>query len=215
MNQPLIEMEINDTTQEISCAFQLEENTLQDSVYTAPLPSFYQTENKDTPEDKIIWLDNQHWALKILIQKPKLFQTDYINEPTLDHTIQHSSPLFLPAQLLKILALVHHKYGNITVKDISDRYGLSQRRIQQIFKKWIGLSPKRYCQIIRMNTAGKMLLESDASLSAIIDYCGFYDQAHFNREFKKFWSLNPKAFRNQLKTIIENRDKITFSFFYN
>lgn len=81
------------------------------------------------------------------------------------------------------------------VKILSELTGYSQKQFIHLFKTQIGLTPKYYQRIIRFN---KVLEEvehtNEINWTALSHQCGFYDQAHFIREFQKFSGFNPTAF---------------------
>ena len=82
-----------------------------------------------------------------------------------------------------------------SIKLISRKTGYSQRQFIQLFKKYVGLSPKYFQRVQRFN---KVLQEverrNEINWPALSYDCGFYDQAHFIREFRKFSGLNPTDF---------------------
>ena len=54
-----------------------------------------------------------------------------------------------------------------------------------------GVSPKTLLNILRLHFALTLILEQQKSLVDIANLCGFYDQAHFNKELKKYTSITP------------------------
>ncbi len=83
--------------------------------------------------------------------------------------------------------------GNL--QEIVAKTGYSQKQFIHIFKKHVGLTPKFYQRIIRFN---KALLDINQNhfldWSQISHDCGYYDQAHFINEFKKFSGFNPSTY---------------------
>lgn len=81
------------------------------------------------------------------------------------------------------------------VKTLSRLTGYSQKQFIHLFKTQIGLTPKYFQRVIRFN---KVLEEveqkSEINWTALSQHCGFYDQAHFIREFQKFSGFNPTDF---------------------
>jgi len=72
---------------------------------------------------------------------------------------------------------------------------LGQRRIEQRFKKEVGISPKLFHRTLRVNVAiQKMISNPHHSLTDICYRSGFYDQSHFIRDFKKFTGGTPSEF---------------------
>ncbi len=82
--------------------------------------------------------------------------------------------------------------GMISIKDISIDSGYSIRQLQRLFKLQVGISPKIFSRIIRFKGIHAILQTQnskdflDAALNA-----GYFDQSHFNREFKEFTGISP------------------------
>lgn len=72
---------------------------------------------------------------------------------------------------------------------------IGRRRLEQKFQQEIGLSPKFYARNMRMHMAALALREGGGNrLTSLAMELGYYDQAHFIREFKQFTGLSPRAF---------------------
>ena len=57
------------------------------------------------------------------------------------------------------------------------------------------MSPVYYRKIIRFNKAAQLLLnDSENSLTEISYTCGYFDQAHFIKDFKEFGGISPSEF---------------------
>ena len=65
----------------------------------------------------------------------------------------------------------------------------------------IGISPAAFTSVIRFNRSLHLVLNTRSSLTSIAYDCGYYDQAHFIREFKRFTGIVPSESRSFL---IEN-----------
>lgn len=86
------------------------------------------------------------------------------------------------------------KKGMITVAELIGTLGTSERNLERIFKKYIGLSPKFYTRIIRFNTIFQLIQEGDPRWTSIAFDSGFYDQSHFIRNFKAFTGEDPTRY---------------------
>lgn len=82
--------------------------------------------------------------------------------------------------------------------DLSRKYGFSERYLQKLFLENVGLNPSALFSVTRFNKALNLVLTSDLSLTSIAFDCGYYDQAHFIKEFKKFTDVKPSQARRFL-----------------
>jgi AraC-like DNA-binding protein len=82
-----------------------------------------------------------------------------------------------------------------TVADVTGQLGWSPRRFIQTFSEQVGLTPKLFCRVRRFQAALRLLQGQgriDWTETALS--CGYFDQAHFNRDFRAFSGLNPSAY---------------------
>lgn len=96
--------------------------------------------------------------------------------------------------------------GAIKVGELAAKAGFTERYISQIFGRAIGLSPKTYSEIIRLQTSLKTVLgEREAqheeptkkSLLEIAVESGYFDHAHMNRAYKRFLHCSSGALRRK------------------
>jgi AraC-like DNA-binding protein len=80
--------------------------------------------------------------------------------------------------------------GKLRVKELAASLFVSQDVFEKKFRNVVGATPKQYSSIVRMR---RLLLDNDnQKLLELAIEAGFYDQAHFNHEFKVFTGLTPK-----------------------
>ena len=71
----------------------------------------------------------------------------------------------------------------------------SQKHLIDRFKTFSGLTPKQYQRILRFNEVfAQMQQDQFLSWSDIAYACGYSDQSHFIREFRKFSGFSPESF---------------------
>ncbi|XID94123.1 DUF6597 domain-containing transcriptional factor [Paenibacillaceae bacterium WGS1546] len=81
------------------------------------------------------------------------------------------------------------------LSDTIERTGLSAKKFIQLFKEEVGMTPKRFCRVMRFQEAlialgqGKPIDWVHLAIA-----CGYYDQAHFIREFRAFSGLTPTEY---------------------
>ena len=69
---------------------------------------------------------------------------------------------------------------------------LSQRQIERQFKRWIGMSAKKYQRILRVkHSLDQLKLSPETNLAGLALQTGFTDQAHMTREFKQIAKVTP------------------------
>jgi AraC-like DNA-binding protein len=78
---------------------------------------------------------------------------------------------------------------------IAERIGLSPKRLVERFKAAVGITPKRYCRILRFQRA-----LASAEGGRRVDWtrialdCGYFDQAHFIHDFRSFAGITPTGY---------------------
>lgn len=94
-----------------------------------------------------------------------------------------------------VLTAVEKMYaakGFYKIKDLADSLYISQDAFEKRFRKATGASPKHFSSIIRLRnviTTGKQ-----QNFTSIAYDAGYFDQAHFNKDFKLFTGQTPTDF---------------------
>lgn len=82
--------------------------------------------------------------------------------------------------------------GSVSVKQLSNEAGISQRHLARKFQQYIGLSPKEYLRVNRFIKSLQYLKEhQQLSLTEIAHESGYYDQAHFIHDYKTYTGYTP------------------------
>ncbi len=74
---------------------------------------------------------------------------------------------------------------------IAENYGCNERQLYRIFKTNYGVSPKVLLNILRLHLCLTLMMDDNMKLVDIANICGFYDQAHFIREVKRYTGFSP------------------------
>ncbi len=73
--------------------------------------------------------------------------------------------------------------------------GLSHKGFIERFQRSVGLSPKRYCRILRFHDVLRRVdRQTPAAWAALAADCGYYDQSHLIQEFRSFSGLIPSRY---------------------
>ncbi|TSE04889.1 helix-turn-helix domain-containing protein [Aquimarina algiphila] len=100
-----------------------------------------------------------------------------------------------PLKGQKIVELIIRNNGKLSLKEIQNKIGISERSLERYFKAHIGLSPKFYVRIIRFSYIFRLIQEGDIDWSDIVFQAGFYDQSHFIKNFKEFTGEDPSQYK--------------------
>ncbi|WP_298901755.1 helix-turn-helix transcriptional regulator [uncultured Psychroserpens sp.] len=90
---------------------------------------------------------------------------------------------------------IQNSSSKISIANLAKKTGFSQKQFIQLFKKYVGITPKQFHRIIRFNEILAALENKEKiSWTAISADCGYFDQAHFIKDFQSFSGLNPKKY---------------------
>lgn len=85
--------------------------------------------------------------------------------------------------------------GRLSVGALSDETGISLRHLERRFVSTVGMSPKLLARIVRFQKVlGHLRSDRPGSLTSLSYDCGYYDQAHFIRDFKTFSGISPRQY---------------------
>ena len=88
---------------------------------------------------------------------------------------------------------IHSTKGAIKIKELANTLYISNDAFEKRFRKIVGTSPKQFSSIIRMESIAKQNLQTN-NFADIAFNAGYYDQPHFNKDFKLFTGQTPKDF---------------------
>jgi AraC-like DNA-binding protein len=79
----------------------------------------------------------------------------------------------------------------IRVGDIAKSAGLSQRRLIELFTAAVGITPKRFGRVVRLQHATTLARAAALDWTRIAHECGYYDQAHLIHDFHQLADMTP------------------------
>lgn len=95
--------------------------------------------------------------------------------------------------LWSLLSEIAAAGGLVRIDELCRARGLSIRRVDRMFRAYVGISPKTMARIFRFQTAlAQLTSDPKCTLAEVAARCGYYDQPHFVREFKRFAGAAPK-----------------------
>lgn len=100
-----------------------------------------------------------------------------------------------PDHLGHVVNYIVQNKGRIDIESLSSQFNISPRQLERKFMTSVGMSPKALSKIIRFQNTFRLLQEGRInSLTALAYEGGYYDQAHFIRDFREFSGINPRDY---------------------
>ena len=89
----------------------------------------------------------------------------------------------------------------IPVIELASIACVSKKQFERLFKELVGTNPKEYARIVRFQKSLKLLqhYQEDANQAQLAYQCGYADQSHFIREFRRFSGYTPLSLLNVCK----------------
>lgn len=101
------------------------------------------------------------------------------------------------ALLRRCLTLIEQHNGQISVSELSQKVGCSERYLSRIFRRRVGVSTKTQCEIVQLHHSLQTLeAATPKSLLHIAVACGYFDQAHMNRHYRRFLHCSASEVRS-------------------
>jgi AraC-like DNA-binding protein len=82
----------------------------------------------------------------------------------------------------------------VRVDQLVSQLGVGKRTLQRLFQEYVGVSPKWVIQRYRLFEAAERLAAGDADGTRVAHELGYFDQAHFIRDFKAMIGRSPLEF---------------------
>jgi AraC-like DNA-binding protein len=95
----------------------------------------------------------------------------------------------------RCVQLIQNATEPIAATELASTLGLSSRQLGRRFQNAVGMTPKEFLRVNRFIRAARRLRgRTDASLTETAYDCAYFDQAHFNHDFREFAGMTPSQF---------------------
>lgn len=84
--------------------------------------------------------------------------------------------------------------GGVGVREVAAALGVGERRLERVFDRCVGLSPKQLARVVRFGHAVRRIECGGRGWTDIAFATGYADQAHFIREFRELAGVTPPTF---------------------
>jgi AraC-like DNA-binding protein len=147
----------------------------------------------------LVWGNAVHHLREQLFAANSVLHRFHLVEGFLQRRLQD-----IPTGLEAVAYGVHQlRSEQVTIRDLSDDIGWSQKHLTHQFKKYIGVSPKSLARLFRFQDV-LHAIHPNTNWVDIALACGYYDQAHFNHEFAAFTGLSPSQYIDYRQMVFDD-----------
>ena len=105
-------------------------------------------------------------------------------------------------KLIASIDLLLKKTATISVKEICQQHNISRKHLNFLFQEYLGISPKMLSSLNRFQSILQTISNSKPDKLTDLAYeLNFFDQAHFNNNFKRFTGLKPNDYIKKVESI--------------
>ncbi len=109
--------------------------------------------------------------------------------------------------VLRIVSAMERDTELTRVDQVTERFDVTARTLQRMFRRYVGASPKWVLRRYRLQDGADLLARGRTEdLAALAADLGYFDQAHFSREFTAEVGMAPLEYA---KNSIRSRDEVT------
>lgn len=117
-------------------------------------------------------------------------------------------PMNSADEISPIIKTIEDANGNISIDVLCEQHNITPRKLQRLFHQQVGVTAKQYARIVRFRTVYALLQKPSLTKSDSLYVTGYFDQPHFNKEFREFTNDNPEkwfAENNAFANLFMNR----------
>jgi AraC-like DNA-binding protein len=95
--------------------------------------------------------------------------------------------------------LVRHG-GAVSIDAVASLTGVGRRQLERWFQSDVGLTPKSFARLLRVNRAARLVL-AETALADVAAACGYFDQAHMSNDFRRLIQQSPHEWQRMAGTL--------------
>jgi transcriptional regulator GlxA family with amidase domain len=112
--------------------------------------------------------------------------------------------------LMEVAALMEANIEEpLSLEELSQLAGLSQRHLQRMFREALDVTPSHYYLDLRLRRARELLLQTEMSITSITVACGFQSACHFSKSYRAQFGKPPSSERRPQGAAGASRDRRT------
>ncbi len=93
------------------------------------------------------------------------------------------------------LTLLREAKDHLPIPELAQKVAVSQRQLERLYQRQVGMSPKQYVRLLRVEAARLALKRMNGqTTTTLAAELGYFDQSHFIRDFSGVIGLTPYAY---------------------
>ena len=101
--------------------------------------------------------------------------------------------------------LLDHLQEPLSVEQLAEQCSMSPRNFSRVFQKEMGVTPGKYLEKLRVETARQLLEESSLSIEQIAGECGLGSADTMRRLFLRHLKSTPSEYKRSFRTSLESQ----------
>ncbi|TRM53845.1 GlxA family transcriptional regulator [Achromobacter sp. LC458] len=132
------------------------------------------------------------------------------NQFTIGHVRDHKDRQRMPTSirmpashpaLAEVIALMEVNLKEpLSLEELAQLSGASQRQLQRLFREHLGTTPKQHYLSLRLRHARALLRQTPMSITHITTACGFQSPCHFSKTYRAVYGAAPSSERRNPRT---------------
>jgi AraC-like DNA-binding protein len=98
-------------------------------------------------------------------------------------------------RLRRAVTLIARHHGAIAMSEVARAVSLGERQLERLFRAHVGLAPKHFARIARMEHALRLLRDGARPQAEVAALAGYADESHLLRDFRDLAGATPAALR--------------------
>jgi AraC-like DNA-binding protein len=100
--------------------------------------------------------------------------------------------------------VTEHIAESLSIEQLASAVSVSRRTFSRVFAKHANVTPSAFVEQVRVDTARRLLEETDAPLKTVAFQCGFHNATHMRMTFSRRLAVTPKQYRTRFRGDVPN-----------
>jgi transcriptional regulator GlxA family with amidase domain len=107
--------------------------------------------------------------------------------------------------------VTEHITDVLSIEQLAGAVAVSRRTFSRLFAKHAKVTPSVFVEQVRVDTARKLLEDTDAPLKTVAFNCGFHSATHMRTTFARRLNVTPKQYRERFRTDADKKPSMNHS----